>query len=175
MALQRSYRRTFNDHRNLFTLFCRRNNARWTPVLPCTRQAHWSTCGQIEFVRYCSYCEQNGIPRWGMSRWSWWLSLQRMFPCLWCSLSYDSFTIMQKYPGFADRIHEGLVDIFGEKGRFVLVSSLSFNHLSDWYLFWILKRNIITHHAEDGSGVGSAIIAGSCFWFIILWIYLNLS
>ena len=24
------------------------------------------------------------------------------------------------------------------------------------------KRNIITHHAEDGSGVGSAIIAGSC-------------
>ena len=43
---------------------------------------------------------------------------------------------MQKYPGFADRIHEGLVDIFGEKGR-----------------------NITTHHAEDGSGVGSAIIA----------------
>lgn len=30
-----------------------------------------------------------------------------------------------------------------------------------------LKRNIITHHAEDGSGVGSAIIAGSCFEFII--------
>jgi len=23
----------------------------------------------------------------------------------------------QKYPGFADRVHEGLVDIFGEKGR----------------------------------------------------------
>jgi len=30
-----------------------------------------------------------------------------------------------------------LVDIFGEKGK-----------------------NIVTHHAEDGSGVGSAIIAG---------------
>ena len=29
------------------------------------------------------------------------------------------------------------------------------------------ERNIITHHAEDGSGVGSAIIAGSCFGFII--------
>lgn len=25
---------------------------------------------------------------------------------------------LQKYPGFADRIHEGLVDIFGEKGRY---------------------------------------------------------
>lgn len=25
--------------------------------------------------------------------------------------------LSQKYPGFADRIHEGLVDIFGEKGR----------------------------------------------------------
>ena len=34
-------------------------------------------------------------------------------------------------------MHEALVDIFGEKGK-----------------------NIITHHAEDGSGVGSAIIAG---------------
>lgn len=26
----------------------------------------------------------------------------------------------KKYPGFADRIHEGLQDIFGEKGRYVL-------------------------------------------------------
>ena len=23
----------------------------------------------------------------------------------------------QKYPGFADRVHEGLIDIFGDKGR----------------------------------------------------------
>ena len=43
----------------------------------------------------------------------------------------------QKYPGFADRVHEGLQDIFGDKGK-----------------------NVITYHAEDGSGVGSAIIAG---------------
>jgi len=43
----------------------------------------------------------------------------------------------QKYPNFANRVHEALVDIFGEKGK-----------------------NIVTHHAEDGSGVGSAIIAG---------------
>ncbi|KAK0481945.1 hexokinase-1 [Armillaria luteobubalina] len=41
-----------------------------------------------------------------------------------------------KYPGFADRVHECLQDIFGEKGK-----------------------NIVTYYAEDGSGVGSAIIA----------------
>ncbi|KAG8923853.1 hexokinase A [Tulasnella sp. 419] len=45
-------------------------------------------------------------------------------------------SLYDRYPGFADRIHEGLVDIFGEKGK-----------------------RIVTHHAEDGSGVGSAIIA----------------
>jgi hexokinase len=44
---------------------------------------------------------------------------------------------LQKYPNFANRVHEALVDIFGEKGK-----------------------KIVTHHAEDGSGVGSAIIAG---------------
>ncbi|KAF8152929.1 hexokinase [Crassisporium funariophilum] len=52
-----------------------------------------------------------------------------------CSVGADG-SLYNKYPGFADRIHEGLVDIFGERGR-----------------------NIVTHHAEDGSGVGSAIIA----------------
>jgi len=52
-----------------------------------------------------------------------------------CSVGADG-SLYNKYPGFADRVHEGLIDIFGEKGR-----------------------NIITHHAEDGSGVGSAIIA----------------
>ncbi|KAF7340276.1 Phosphotransferase [Mycena venus] len=52
-----------------------------------------------------------------------------------CAVGADG-SLYNKYPGFADRVHEGLVDIFGEKGR-----------------------NIVTHHAEDGSGVGSAIIA----------------
>lgn len=44
---------------------------------------------------------------------------------------------MQKYPNFANRVHQALEDIFGEEGK-----------------------RIVTHHAEDGSGVGSAIIAG---------------
>ncbi|KAJ7092868.1 hexokinase [Mycena belliarum] len=52
-----------------------------------------------------------------------------------CLVGADG-SLYNKYPGFADRVHEGLVDVFGEKGR-----------------------NIVTHNAEDGSGVGSAIIA----------------
>ncbi|KAG6836185.1 hypothetical protein H0H93_010555 [Arthromyces matolae] len=52
-----------------------------------------------------------------------------------CLVGADG-SLYNKYPGFADRVHEGLVDIFGEKGK-----------------------NITTIHAEDGSGVGSAIIA----------------
>ncbi|TDL18251.1 hexokinase [Rickenella mellea] len=52
-----------------------------------------------------------------------------------CAVGADG-SLYNKYPKFADRVHEGLQDIFGDKGR-----------------------NIVTHHAEDGSGVGSAIIA----------------
>ncbi|KAI0088406.1 hexokinase [Irpex rosettiformis] len=52
-----------------------------------------------------------------------------------CSVGADG-SLYNKYPGFADRVHEGLRDIFGEKGR-----------------------NIVTYHAEDGSGIGSAIVA----------------
>jgi hypothetical protein len=44
-------------------------------------------------------------------------------------------TITQKYPGFADRIHEGLVDIFGERGRSVLAFILAFKHLSHQFFF----------------------------------------
>lgn len=60
------------------------------------------------------------------------------------------------YPGFKERIHQGLVDVFGDKGKYVA-------------FFYIHRpgtdhgpnaRNIVTHHAEDGSGLGSAIIAG---------------
>ncbi|CAK5283702.1 unnamed protein product [Mycena citricolor] len=52
-----------------------------------------------------------------------------------CVVGADG-SLYNKYPGFADRVHEGLQDVFGDKGR-----------------------NIVTQHAEDGSGVGSAIIA----------------
>jgi len=52
-----------------------------------------------------------------------------------CSVAADG-SLYSKYPGFADRVHEGLMDVFGEKGK-----------------------NIVTHHAEDGSGMGAALIA----------------
>ncbi|CED82858.1 hexokinase [Phaffia rhodozyma] len=52
-----------------------------------------------------------------------------------CTVGADG-SLYNKYPKFADRIHSALVDVFGEKGK-----------------------NIITRHAEDGSGVGSSIIA----------------
>nr|XP_018264311.1 hexokinase [Kwoniella dejecticola CBS 10117]OBR86469.1 hexokinase [Kwoniella dejecticola CBS 10117] len=52
-----------------------------------------------------------------------------------CAVGADG-SLYNKYPNFANRVHAALVDIFGEKGK-----------------------NIVTHHAEDGSGVGSAIIA----------------
>lgn len=52
-----------------------------------------------------------------------------------CGVATDG-SLYNKYPQFPQRLHEALVDIFGEKGRLIR-----------------------TYHAEDGSGVGSAIIA----------------
>ncbi|KAF8558656.1 hexokinase [Imleria badia] len=75
------------------------------------RAARLSSCGIAAIVKKMGYLEEG------------------------CSVGADG-SLYNKYPGFADRVHEGLQDIFGEKGR-----------------------NIVTHHAEDGSGVGSAIIA----------------
>lgn len=53
-----------------------------------------------------------------------------------CGVGADG-SLYSKYPKFPERLHKALEDIFGEKGR-----------------------GIVTHQAEDGSGVGSAIIAG---------------
>lgn len=75
------------------------------------RAARLSSCGIAAIVSKMGYLEEG------------------------CSVGADG-SLYNKYPGFADRVHEGLQDIFGDKGR-----------------------NIVTYHAEDGSGVGSAIIA----------------
>lgn len=75
------------------------------------RAARLSACGIAAIVNKMGYLEEG------------------------CSVGADG-SLYNKYPGFADRVHEGLQDIFGDKGR-----------------------NIVTYHAEDGSGVGSAIIA----------------
>jgi hexokinase len=52
-----------------------------------------------------------------------------------CGVATDG-SLYKQYPHFPERIQSALVDIFGEKGKL-----------------------IETYHAEDGSGVGAAIIA----------------
>ncbi|KIK90660.1 hypothetical protein PAXRUDRAFT_831504 [Paxillus rubicundulus Ve08.2h10] len=75
------------------------------------RAARLSACGIAAIVNKMGYLEEG------------------------CAVGADG-SLYNKYPCFPERVHEGLQDIFGDKGR-----------------------NIVTHHAEDGSGVGSAIIA----------------
>ncbi|KAI9447232.1 hypothetical protein F5148DRAFT_1379582 [Russula earlei] len=100
----------------IFTHLLRaRDDARGTAVLPGPGQTGRTARRSTERVRHRGDREQDGLPGRGMLRRRGRLS---------------------KYPGFADRVHEGLQDIFGDKGR-----------------------NIVTYHVEDGSGVGSAIIA----------------
>lgn len=77
-----------------------------------TRAARLSACGIAAIVSKMGYLDEGG-----------------------CGVATDG-SLYNKYPKFADRIHEALVDIFGEKGR-----------------------TIRTYAAEDGSGVGAAIIA----------------
>ncbi|PWN53832.1 putative hexokinase [Violaceomyces palustris] len=76
-----------------------------------TRAARLSSCGIAALVIKMGYLEEG------------------------CGVGADG-SLYSKYPGFADRLHQALVDIFGEKGK-----------------------KIVTYQAEDGSGVGSAIIA----------------
>lgn len=52
-----------------------------------------------------------------------------------CDVAVDG-SLYEKYPGYADKMHDALVDILGERGR-----------------------KVVSRHAEDGSGVGCAIIA----------------
>jgi len=77
-----------------------------------TRAARLSACGIAAIVSKMGYLNEGG-----------------------CGVATDG-SLYNKYPKFPERIHEALVDIFGEKGR-----------------------TIKTYHAEDGSGVGAAIIA----------------
>ncbi|KAJ7702601.1 hypothetical protein B0H14DRAFT_2648038 [Mycena olivaceomarginata] len=89
----------------ILTPFLRARDA----VLPHAGEADWAACGKVEHVR--DHGDRD-------SRWS-----------------FARSGVPWKYPVSAERVNEGLVDVFDEKG-------------------W----NIFIHHAEDGSGVGSAII-----------------
>ncbi|TIB17586.1 hypothetical protein E3P92_01001 [Wallemia ichthyophaga] len=52
-----------------------------------------------------------------------------------CDVAVDG-SLYEKYPGYSEKMHNALVDILGENGK-----------------------KIVSRHAEDGSGVGCAIIA----------------
>lgn len=78
-----------------------------------TRAARLSACGIAAIVKKMGYLEEG------------------------CGVGADG-SLYSKYPKFPERLHQGLEDIFGEKGK-----------------------KVVTHQAEDGSGVGSAIIAGA--------------
>lgn len=58
-----------------------------------TRAARLSACGIAAIVSKMGYLEEGG-----------------------CGVATDG-SLYNKYPKFADRIHEALVDIFGEKGK----------------------------------------------------------
>lgn len=80
-----------------------------------TRSARLSSCGIAALVTKMGYLEGDNPPG--------------------CGVGADG-SLFSKYPHFSDRLHQALVDIFGEKGKLIKCSQ-----------------------AEDGSGVGSAIIA----------------
>ncbi|RSH84456.1 hexokinase A [Apiotrichum porosum] len=101
----------FNHFFGIETTLEERQFFRQLAVLIGTRSARLSACGIAAIVSKKGYLEKG------------------------CSVGADG-SLYNKYPHFADRIHQALVDIFGEAGK-----------------------KITTHPAEDGSGVGSAIIA----------------
>ncbi|EIW79630.1 hexokinase [Coniophora puteana RWD-64-598 SS2] len=101
----------FTHFFNIETTLAERQFFRALAKLIGRRAARMSACGIAAIVNKMGYIEEG------------------------CAVGADG-SLYNKYPMFPERVHEGLVDIFGDKGR-----------------------NIVTHHAEDGSGVGSAIIA----------------
>lgn len=76
------------------------------------RAARLSACGIAAIVSKMGYLEEGcAVGADG--------SLYNVCDVLRPTRSYILIRQIQKYPGFADRVHEGLQDIFGEKGRYV--------------------------------------------------------
>ena len=59
--------------------------------------------------------------------------------------------------------------IFASASEIMITINL-YSNADDLFFKSFLNSNIITHHAEDGSGVGSAIIAGTCLFFSSLFL-----
>ncbi|KIO28264.1 hypothetical protein M407DRAFT_71996 [Tulasnella calospora MUT 4182] len=101
----------FSQHYKIETTLAERQFFKALANLIGTRSARLASCGMAAIVKKLDILDEG------------------------CSIGIDG-SLYDMYPGFKERIHEGLTDIFGEKGK-----------------------NVVTHHAEDGSGLGSAIIA----------------
>ncbi|KAG8919531.1 hypothetical protein FRC01_001240, partial [Tulasnella sp. 417] len=101
----------FSQHYKIETTLAERQFFKALAKLIGTRSARLASCGMAAIVKKLDILDEG------------------------CSIGIDG-SLYDMYPGFKERIHEGLTDIFGEKGK-----------------------NVVTHHAEDGSGLGSAIIA----------------
>ncbi|KAG8921113.1 hypothetical protein FRC01_000407, partial [Tulasnella sp. 417] len=103
----------FSQHYKIETTLAERQFFKALAKLIGTRSARLASCGMAAIVKKLDILDEG------------------------CSIGIDG-SLYDMYPGFKERIHEGLTDIFGEKGK-----------------------NVVTHHAEDGSGLGSAIIAAN--------------
>ncbi|KAG8948322.1 hexokinase A [Tulasnella sp. 424] len=101
----------FSQNYNIETTLAERQFFKALAKLIGTRAARLASCGMAAIVKKLDILDEG------------------------CSIGVDG-SLYDMYPGFKERIHGGLTDIFGEKGK-----------------------NVVTHHAEDGSGLGSAIIA----------------
>ncbi|TFY82797.1 hypothetical protein EWM64_g1217 [Hericium alpestre] len=101
----------FSHFFSLQTTLAERRFFRTLARLICRRAARLGACGIAAIVSKMGYLDEE------------------------CVVVVDG-SLYNLCTGFSDHLHEGLEDIFGDKGR-----------------------NIKTYHAQDGSGVGSAIIA----------------
>lgn len=125
---QRSHRRALDRHRPLQPLLLARHNHLRAPILQAPRAAYWHARRTPERLWYRRHRLQARLPRgrlWSRDRWEFvqrasFVAVSRSFR--------TNVSLSQKYPKFPERIGEGLVDIFGEKGKYVVAPcSLSLN------------------------------------------------
>ncbi|GAA5949787.1 hypothetical protein JCM10213_006890 [Rhodosporidiobolus nylandii] len=107
---------------SLDTTIAERQFMKRLAVLIGTRSARLSACGIAAIVSKQQLLDE--VQSAGEGKWSKTIGIA------------TDGSLYNKYPKFAQRLEQGLVDVFGEKGR-----------------------AIKTYHAEDGSGVGAAVIA----------------
>ncbi|GAA5979702.1 hypothetical protein JCM11641_004058 [Rhodosporidiobolus odoratus] len=112
----------FSHFFSLDTTVAERQFMKRLAVLIGTRSARLSACGIAAIVSKQGLLDE--VHAQGEGKWNKTIGIA------------TDGSLYNKYPKFAQRLEQGLVDVFGERGR-----------------------AIKTYHAEDGSGVGAAVIA----------------